>query len=461
MALFFHGKDSSFMTTNPLARLGVLCLVIALLFPFASLLASSPGDAAKELKSVRKKMARAVGNADESRVRELLRDLEEINDPGAVELMLKGIAAIDSSKLLDAGIEILTGLGSERLSAYAEEAVKNKKKVPSELAVLILAGSGLTDERSETWLLDALAHPSGLVKRSALDAVNKRRSKNAIPRLIDLLEQEGIDRNTVAFDARVVLISLTGRDFTSIEDWRNFWEGQKDTIDSANLKKDADGPTSVKLITPEAPEFFGVELVSERVMFVIDISGSMQKYDEGSTEKGERGSSWEVRQRIRRVKNQLSRTIRKLSGKTRFNIVAFNEVAYPFQKKLVPASKSYKGKALKFIKRLNADKGTDTGKAFREAFKDKTIDTIVLLSDGAPHHQGGEPSVLIPKVEALVKDLNRIRKVKIFTFGFEGQGEWPPGSKYKGRAADYDPHQLVEFLKRLAKNNRGKYTRVE
>ena len=125
------------------------------------------------------------------------------------------------------------------------------------------------------------------------------------------------------------------------------------------------------------------------------------------------------------------------------------------------ASGEWKKKAIAFIRKFNADLGTATGLALKDAFKDKSADTIVLLSDGAPHNQRGTPDELIPIVQELVKDLNRLRKVKIFTFGFEGLGQWPPGSKYEGRSVVYDAEQLVRFLKNLAENNGGRYTPID
>ena len=68
--------------------------------------------------------------------------------------------------------------------------------------------------------------------------------------------------------------------------------------------------------------------------------------------------------------------------------------------------------------------------------------------------------MLIHQVEKRVRNLNRLRKIKIFTLGFEGAGKWPPGSKY-AHTPVHDPAQLVGFLQRLARDHGGKYTRID
>ena len=98
--------------------------------------------------------------------------------------------------------------------------------------------------------------------------------------------------------------------------------------------------------------------------------------------------------------------------------------------------------------------------ALMEAFKDFRADTIILLSDGAPRKRGQEVSDLIPQILELVRNQNYLRKLKIFTFGFEGEGEWPPGSRY-GRQPHDDPALLVSFLTDLAKEHGGKYTPID
>ncbi len=153
-------------------------------------------------------------------------------------------------------------------------------------------------------------------------------------------------------------------------------------------------------------------------------------------------------QRINRTKNQLKEAIKALGVKAKFNIIAYNSTVISFKKKLVKVSSKSKKKASKFVSGLQANNLTHTDDALEAAFKDMAVNTIILLSDGAPFKGGNQASIngLISKIEKRVKELNRIRKVKLHTFGFtdaSGQDE------------------LANFLKRLAKDNDGKFTPIK
>ena len=76
---------------------------------------------------------------------------------------------------------------------------------------------------------------------------------------------------------------------------------------------------------------------------------------------------------------------------------------------------------------------------------------------------GEKSPELIPAILRQVKKVNRLRRVRIHTFGFTGgAGQWPPGSKYSGgRAPKEEPPEVLEaFLKRLAEENGGRFTPI-
>ena len=45
----------------------------------------------------------------------------------------------------------------------------------------------------------------------------------------------------LAYSARHALVMLTGHDYFLIEDWRNFWEGNKESLDPKTLGEEEDG----------------------------------------------------------------------------------------------------------------------------------------------------------------------------------------------------------------------------
>lgn len=421
------------------------------------LLIATPIDAsATAAPDLRKDMKRAIRSGDETLAQATMSKLAEEGSPESIEAITWAMREFVSRSLFDHGVEVLTDVGSEKLGAFFEPLFEERKPDAETLGIAMVLAETLKDDRSESWITTGLRHELDLVVRLAMHAAVERRSKAAIPVLIDLIDPDLTEgRGAITHFARASLVALVGQDFQSIEDWRNFWKASGATFDPE--ASDEDEPTKVHRDV-EAPEFFGVPIISSNVAFVIDISGSMQRFDPG----GESGrSSWEVRQRITRTKRALAEAINKLSKDSKFNVIAFNEEITRFQKRLVPASKGAKNKSMRWVKKLVADRGTDTGAALKAAFEDPRVDTIVLLSDGSPHTPEGEPRELMPKVLRLIKDLNRIRRVPIHTFGFTGEGEWPPGSKYRGQPIRANPQQLEAFLREIAKSTGGEFTKID
>ncbi|MCA8963190.1 MAG: hypothetical protein KDC38_21860, partial [Planctomycetes bacterium] len=94
-------------------------------------------------------------------------------------------------------------------------------------------------------------------------------------------------------------------------------------------------------------------------------------------------------------------------------------------------------------------------------FETPEIDTIVLLSDGCPSKAGHKWKELIEKILVDVPKWNALPKIEIDTFGFEGEGELPPGQQRgKPDPEDPKPEDLIAFLKKLAEDSGGKYTPV-
>lgn len=433
-------------------RAGLLALAIAFA-PLATL--GLPGAAGQEdLAALQKRLELAVKNQDVARAENAIDGLCALGGAKALDLVIRAMLVIESKSFFDHAVEKLVGLGTAGLAEHFDELLANRKAIPEEIGVALVVAAKLEDEPSERWIAAGLRHEEELVVRWAIDGARERKTKGAIPVLFELLEARGIDGDAISYDARRALIALTRRDFTNAEDWRKFWEAEGASLDPKALEE-GEGNTGIALVDPDAPEFFGVKIVSDRVAFIIDTSGSMLQFDPGSN-----GESWESRQRITRLKRQLSAAIQKLPDDAWFNVIAFNEEIELFQKRIVPAKSGAKQQALAFIQKLVADRGTDTGLAIETAFRDPKVDTIVLLSDGSPETPAGKPAELIPIVEQKLRDLNRLRKVRVHTLGFAGKGEWPPGSKY-GKRPMPDSAELEAFLQRLAEAHGGTYTRID
>jgi hypothetical protein len=199
--------------------------------------------------------------------------------------------------------------------------------------------------------------------------------------------------------------------------------------------------------------FAGIELTGQRVIFLVDMSGSMEMLDD----KTEAPLKWtEVRQTI--VK--LMRSLPKLE---KYQLITFAPaIDYPLGgagKWLEHDPKSSPEQALKALAAIKPRGGTNMYIALDEAFKYRKqgLDTIYLLSDGLPNQGEGltpteqktltgiDRGVALGKhIRAMLKSTwNRPsdgRRVRIHTIGFF-----------------YESPDLGSFLWALARENDGSF----
>lgn len=297
--------------------------------------------------------------------------------------------------------------------------------------------------------------------------------------LIALMERLAKKKETGRLynDARIALEKITGKTgLEEAQDWRNWYEAYKAGIvpgGTPSAPPDAARPARGEVKTVS---FFGLTIDSRRIIFVIDVSGSMlvadpppdnwvpdrelggktgtrlREEDEATLKKKREEElekmkkDWEKeRQRIYRVKKELIRVIDALSPSVKFNIVSFSDQISVWKSGLQTATAANKTNAKEWFQKWQADGLTWTDDALKEAFKDKEADTIVLLSDGAPTHLGGEgreewgghqdSKAIIESIHKWLAENNKFRKVTIHTLGFEGAN--------------------FEFMKKLAEENNG------
>ncbi len=116
----------------------------------------------------------------------------------------------------------------------------------------------------------------------------------------------------------------------------------------------------------------GLPILSERVTFLIDMSGSMWK----TTSDGK------TRKQV--VDVRLRECLEKLPESTRFNLIPYNADPIPWKKELQQATTRSVSRALGWFE-SRRDRGTgDFWDAFELALTDPDVDTIVMLGDGAP-----------------------------------------------------------------------------
>lgn len=209
--------------------------------------------------------------------------------------------------------------------------------------------------------------------------------------------------------------------------------------------------------------FFGDEIISKRVIFIIDRSGSMAEKSDWKPELetgggGGSGEKLEGDKKIDVAKFELKRAIRGLASDAVFTIITYSDEPTVWKEELVPATQGNKDEAIKFVDAIAAKGGTNIYDPVEKAYKMKpsaaaaavkkpvkqstTIsdlphgaDTLYLLSDGLPNRgQITDPT----EIRARVKEMNKEAMMTINTVGV-------------GRDANED------FMKGLATDTGGKY----
>jgi HEAT repeat protein len=118
--------------------------------------------------------------------------------------------------------------------------------------------------------------------------------------------------------------------------------------------------------------FVGLPILSDRVTFLIDMSGSMWKP----------GADGRSRKEV--VDVQLRQCLEKLPESTHFNLIPYTADPIPWKKGLQPATRRNTAKALEWFE-SRKDQGTgDFWDAFLLALEDPAVDTLIMLGDGAP-----------------------------------------------------------------------------
>ena len=136
------------------------------------------------------------------------------------------------------------------------------------------------------------------------------------------------------------------------------------------------------------------EAVAKDVIFVLDVSGSME---------GEK---------LRQAKAALEFVLKRLNPEDRFNVLAFSTGVRRFAPSLRPASE--RDEALKFTRKLQARGSTNIYQALLEALSDveDRPTYLLFLTDGLP-------TVGVTDVERIVQEVGQKvpENVRLFTFG--------------------------------------------
>lgn len=225
------------------------------------------------------------------------------------------------------------------------------------------------------------------VRYEALKAIEKLRLPESLGVLIGRIGKETLRmRDEISFSLRM----LTGLAVPT-----NNWDEW--------LAKDGEGfelPTFAEAVAAEderarnRPDgtagtttgFFDIRIVSDRIIFICDMSSSME---EPVKEVPKTGGSIvregrDAMSRFELAKLQLLQVIGSIPDDTLFNVYFFSHVIEPFDRRMERMKRRTRGKALTWIREQFPNGSTNVWDALLTAYLEPSVDTIYLLTDGHP-----------------------------------------------------------------------------
>lgn len=346
---------------------------------------------------------------------------------------------------------IMTALGAVHDDAVAAE-LRNVVLKDPDVQLRLAALDALTtmgDEPTvDLCITQLLKQTEWRIRAAAMRTLVKLPRKEAVPALIESLAAE-VGR--LIDDAEAALGELTGQHFNGdVALWRDWWEKNQGTFDIQKARAAAAKTDDAAKAEPGADwrkstghvSFYGISTRSNRILFVLDKSGSMNE----PVGTGVTGAGSE--KKIDAAKLQLKQAITSLQDGEAFNIVVYSFDVDKWQKQMQKMSPAVRKKVESYIdKDITAVGGTNIHDALREAFQiaglgsvdkayESNVDTIFFLTDGNP--TVGETTDS-EEILRRVRDWNKLSRIVIHTVAV-------------GKDADQ------AFLRRLAMENGGQFT---
>lgn len=468
---------------------------LVLLACLAGIVEARPTLSNKEFTDLKKDAQKAAAAGSNDEVASKLRDIARDDSDRAIEFIAELAVRIPDMSVYEAARDSIAGMQSEE-AVGGLIALVEKERNPMVKILLIDAIAARSDDRSAAGIAAALADRTDEVLRAAVAAAKKRKLTSAVDALIGVFERlEGTrdEESLLMTQVRECLLAITGEQFRKAADWRNYWEPRKASFRPVT----GDAPPKELHGTSERarPTFFGSEIKSNRLAFVIDTSGSMEAADPAQNGDPAPGS----RVRMERAKQQLSAVIDLLPEDTRFTIISYSGALFQgggpggqlppgtpedgplpptlggiewlkvFKPRIIQANARGKAEAKDWVSKLQANGATFTYNALRTAFEVEGIDTIILLSDGVPTEldRKANAPMTTDKILEEIQGLNRFRRLRIDTFGFDAGGGGSPGGGGPGgsrggrRGGGGGAGDLGQFMQDLATQNGGAYTQIQ
>jgi len=307
-------------------------------------------------------------------------------------------------------------------------------------AILALSETGNPDAVEKVLPLSKDVFPRA--QEAVATVIRRAKAEEALGTLIELLRT---GRLRVMDTARIALEEITGEKLGIDADAWEKWIRDK--------KAGKLPPKDPRAGTGSVATYYGMRIFSDRLLFILDFSGSM---DAGKPP------------RIETARDEIKKTLDQLNKKTLFNVVGFSGAVMWWNEVEVEATPKNIAAAKEFIDKLSVGGGTNVSDTFDEAFEmNRHIDTIYFLGDGSPsvgRHTEQE------EILARLRWMNRCRKIRIHCIALTrgevarfggrqgpglGRGRSVSGARY------YDEEEAARFMARIAAEHGGGFVHID
>lgn len=347
-------------------------------------------------------------------------------------------------------LAMLGGVEDEGVRTRLREMIEGEEE-PSARAAMIDALAAAGDVGlAELLLGGTLADESWHVRARAAAALARLRARDAVPILIERLEAE---EGRVGTDIQGALRSLTGEDFGgNVELWRRWFAEHGDDfvvpeLDELEARASEEARESIGMT------FFGIRSDSRRVLFVLDLSGSMEfsmvprnNPNDDPSKPYDRPRKGEI-SRLTAAKRAIVKALGGVEDGSVFNMIFYASDVWTWNDETVVMEPDTRSEAMRFCESLEAVGATNIYGALKVALEqagatggdewsEPKIDTIFFLSDG---RATVGLSTDADETLAFVREMNSNAGVVIHTIGLSGA-------------------QDAYLLRSLAEQNGGSYT---
>jgi hypothetical protein len=279
-------------------------------------------------------------------------------------------------------VEAIEHTRSPAAAAALREVVLDARLDPRPRAAALDARAARRDDGTLEDAVAALGDAAFTVRASAVDALRVLHEREAIEPLIALLGRTDLGR--LREDVWRALRSLTGESHGPYQEpWAAWWAESK-----ARFEPPRRPASLASLVAPASGmTFYGITTFSDRVVFVLDTSGSMAEVSKTSGKT--------VARKVDVARSELFAALDTLGEGARFGVVLFDRAARRMGPSLFRADPPSRERAHAWVSSREPRGETNLGDALREAFRlaaglDGTLpalggaDTVFLLTDGRP-----------------------------------------------------------------------------